>query len=205
MVNLACIVEGDGDVDAVPIAIRRIVQAIDPALILKIHPLRVPRTKLVKPGELERSIELAARRAGRDGAIFVVLDSDDDCPATLGPELLGRARKVRSDLPISVVLAKREFEGWFLASAESLRGLRGLANDLAPPSNPESIRGTKEWLTARMITGRSYVETLDQPALAASFDLLQARTASSFDKLFRDVTAVVEGFAVRQPPGLDSH
>src|SRR5436309_14858239 len=124
MVNLACIVEGDGDVDAVPIAIRRIIQSIDSGLILKIHPLRVPRTKLVKPGELERSIELAARRAGRDGAIFVVLDSDDDCPATLGPELLDRARKVRSDLPISVVLAKREFEGWFLASSESLRGLR---------------------------------------------------------------------------------
>jgi hypothetical protein len=201
MVNLACIVEGDGDVDAVPIAIRRIVQSIDPGLILKIHPLRVPRTKLIKPGEMERSIELAARRAGRDGAIFVVLDSDDDCPATLGPELLDRARKVRSDLPISVVLAKREFEGWFLASAESLRGLRGLASNLAPPSDPESIRGTKEWLTARMITGRSYVETLDQPALAASFDLLQARTAPSFDKLFRDVAAVVEGFALRQPPG----
>ena len=192
-VDLACIVEGDGDVDAVPIALRRIVQETDPSLTIKVHPLRVPRTKLVKPGELERSIELAARRAGRRGAIFVVLDSDDDCPATLGPELLGRARKVRPDLPISVVLAKREFEGWFLASAESLRGLRGLASDLKPPPDPESIRGTKEWLTARMTAGRSYVETLDQPALAASFDLLQARTAPSFDKFFRDVVAVIEG------------
>jgi hypothetical protein len=80
LVALACIVEGDGDVEAVPIAIRRIVQGLDPRLVLKIHhPIRVPRTKLAKPGELERSIELAARRAGRDGAIFVVLDSDDDC------------------------------------------------------------------------------------------------------------------------------
>ena len=198
LADLACIVEGDGDVEAVPIALRRIAQEIDPSLKIKIHrPIRVPRTKLVKPGELESYIELAARRAGRDGAIFVVLDSDDDCPATLGPELLGRARKARPDLPISVVLAKREFEGWFLASAESLRGLRGLASDLKPPSDLESIRGTKEWLTARMTAGRSYVETLDQPALAASFDLQQARTAPSFDKFFRDVVAIVEGFAVR--------
>lgn len=192
ILDLACIVEGDGDVEAVPIAIRRIVQEIAPGLALKIHPLRVPRTKLVKLEELERSVELAARRAGRSGAIVVVLDSDDDCPATLGPELLGRARRTRSDLPISVVLAKREFEAWFLASAKSLRGLRGLADDLEPPPDPEAIRGAKEWLSARMPEGRSYVETLDQSALTASMDLLQAREASSFDKLFRDLVAIVE-------------
>jgi len=192
-VVLACVVEGDGDLQAVPIAIRKIVQEINPGLGLKIHPLRVPRNKLVKPGELERSIELAARRVGSSGAILVIVDSDDDCPATLGPQLLARARKVRSDLPISVVLAKREFEAWFLASARSLRGLRGLASDLEPPPDPESIRGAKEWLAARMTSGRGYTETLDQSALTASLDLLQARTAPSFDKFFRDVVAIVEG------------
>lgn len=194
-VDLACIVEGDGDVEAVPVAIRRIAQEIQPGLALRIHhPIRVPKNKLVKPGELERSVELSARRAGRGGAIFIVLDSDDDCPATLGPELLTRARKTRSDLPISVVLAQREFEAWFLASARSLRGLRGLAIDLEPPPAPESIRGAKEWLNARMAADRSYTETLDQAALTASLDLQQARTSSSsFDKFFRDVTAVIEG------------
>lgn len=196
MLVLACIVEGDGEVEAVPVAIRRIVQEIQSALALKIHhPIRVPKTKLVKPGELERSVELAARRAGRGGAILVVLDSDDDCPATLGPELLARARTVRSDLPISVVLAKREFEAWFLASARSLRGLRGLAGNLEPPPDPESIRGAKEWLAVRMTTESGYTETLDQAALTASLDLRQARTAPSFDKFFRDVAAIVEGLA----------
>jgi hypothetical protein len=87
--ELACIVEGDGEVEAVPVAIRRIVHEIHPNLGLKIHhPIRIPRTKLVKPGELERSVELAARRAGKGGAILMLLDSDDDCPAALGPELL---------------------------------------------------------------------------------------------------------------------
>lgn len=192
VIPLACIVEGDGEVEAVPIAIRRIAQEIDPSLSLKIHhPLRVPRTKLVKPGELERSVELAARRTGVGGAILVLLDSDDDCPATLGVELLGRAKRVRPDLPISVVLAKREFEAWFLAAAESLQGRRGLAETLESPSDPESIRGAKEWLTAHMVEGRKYVETLDQPALAAAFDLLRARRADSFDKFFRDVVAIL--------------
>jgi hypothetical protein len=191
--DLACIVEGHGEVDAVPVIIRRIALQVAPNLALKIHqPFRVPRTKLVKPGELERSVELAARRAGRNGAILIVLDGDDECPATVGPELLSRAQRTRPDLPIRVVLAKREFEAWFLTAAESLRGRRGLTQDLAAPSDPESIRGAKEWLTARMTTGRRYVETLDQSALAAAFDLEKARLAGSFDKFFRDVLALVE-------------
>lgn len=191
--DLACIVEGHGEVDAVPVTIRRIAHQVAPDLALKVlQPFRVPRTKLVKPGELERSVELAARRAGRNGAILIVLDSDDECPATLGPELLSRAQATRPDLPIRIVLAKREFEAWFLAAAESLRGRRGLASDLVAPSDPESIRGAKEWLTVRMATGRRYVETLDQSALAAAFDLEKARLASSFDKFFRDVLGLLE-------------
>jgi hypothetical protein len=199
--DLTCIVEGDGEVEAVPIAIRRIVQEIAPGLALKIyHPIRVPRTRLVKPGELERYIELAARTAGRGGAILVLLDSDDDCPATLGPDLLDRARRARSDFAISVVLAKREFESWFLAAAESLRGHRGLPKDLESPLDPESIRGAKEWLAARFEPRRRYSETVDQPAFAKLFDLLQARKrAASFDKLFRDVQAVVGDLTKNQP------
>src|SRR5262249_6062139 len=125
--DLACIVEGHGEIEAVPVTVRRIARLVSPELVLKIHPpFRVPRNRLVKPGELERSVELAARRAGPAGVILVVLDGDDECPAALGPELLARAQKTRPDIPIRVVLAKREFEAWFLASAESLRGRRGL-------------------------------------------------------------------------------
>jgi uncharacterized protein DUF4276 len=191
--DLACIVEGHGEIEAVPVTIRRIALLVAPGVTLKIHqPFRVPRSKLVKPGELERSVELAARRAGREGAILIVLDGDDECPAVLGPELLARAQETRPDLPIRVVLAKREFEAWFLASAESLRGRRGLARDLEAPPDPEGVRGAKEWLSARMGAGRRYVETLDQPALAAVFDLERARRgAPSFDKLVRDVLGLV--------------
>jgi hypothetical protein len=197
--DLACIVEGQGDVRAVPVVIQRIVHGIAPGLAIKIHPFRVPRTKLVKPGELERSIEIAARRVGRGGAIFVVLDSDDDDPKVLGPELLARARKVRPDRFVSVVLAKRELESWFLAAAESLRGHKGLPNDLQAPLDPESIRGAKEWLATRFEPRRRYIETVDQPALAKLFDLLQARRAPSFDKLFRDVQAALADVLANQP------
>ncbi len=151
----------------------------------------VPKSKLLRPDELERAVELAARRIGSHGAIFIVLDSDTDCPAQLGPQLLQRAIQVRSDLPLAVVLAKHEFEAWFLAAAESLRGQRGLTKDLQPPADPEAIRDTKEWLSHRMESGRAYSETLDQPALAASFDLDIARQADSFDKCYRDIVRLL--------------
>jgi hypothetical protein len=196
---LTCIVEGHGEVEAVPLMIRRIAHAIDPGLAVKVvQSFRVPRSKLLKPGELERSVELAARRAA-GGAVLILLDCDDDCPAALGPELLARAKRSRPGLAVSVVLAKREFEAWFLAAAESLRGHRGLREDLESPADPEGIRGAKEWLTARMAGSRRYVETLDQSALAACFDLITARRAASFDKLYRDVFRLLRELEVRGP------
>jgi Domain of unknown function (DUF4276) len=180
--ELACIVEGQGDLEAVPILVRRIAQEQLPGTAVRVHPFRIPRTKLLKEGELERAVELAARRVGQGGGILILLDSDDDCPA-----LLARAARARSDFPVRVVLAHRELEAWFLAGAESLRGRRGLRNDLQSPEDPESIRGAKEWLTHHMPGGQRYVETLDQPALAAVLDLAASRRADSFDKLWRDI------------------
>ena len=192
-VQIGCIVEGHGEVEAVPILIRRIAERLYPELGIDTpHPIRVSRSKVVQKNELERVVELAARNIKGQGAIFIILDSDDDCPAQLGPVLLCRALQVRSDLPIAVVLAKHEFESWFLAAAESLSGHRGLKNDLQSPSNPEAISGAKEWLKQQMESYETYRETLDQPALTASFDLDQARQADSFDKCYRDITRLLD-------------
>jgi hypothetical protein len=155
-------------------------------------PLRISRSKLVRGQELERAVEFAARKTAGQGGILILVDSDDDCPAQLAPQLLARARKTRSNLPISVVLAKREFEAWFLASAESLRGRRGLPSDLAPPPDPELIRGAKEWIARRIAGGSTYSEALDQPALTAVFDLdLAAGRSDSFDKCRRKIISLI--------------
>ena len=155
-------------------------------------PIRVPRSKIVKEGELEQRIELAAQKIGGQGGIFVILDSDDDCPAELGPTLLDRAAQTRGDLPIAVVLANHEFEAWFLAAAESLRGKRELKNDIHSSRAPEAIRNAKGWLSERMGDNRTYRETRDQPALTALFDLEQARQANSFDKCYREIVRLLD-------------
>ena len=187
-VRIACVVEGHGEVQAVPTLIRRIAESFDPSMSVQIpHPIRIPRDRLIKSQELERAVDLAARTIRGSGAILILLDSDDAPPCQLGPELLGRARIARGDTPIGVVLAKREFEAWFLASAESLRGVQGLPLDLEPPPDPEAIRGAKEWLSDRMQEGNPYSPTLDQQVLTDHLDIDLARRAGSFDKCYRDV------------------
>jgi len=196
-IRIGLVVEGHGDFKAAPILFRRIGYDIDPSVPLDVQqPIRRPRSSLVRTtGELERAVELAALKARPRGGVFVLLDSDDDCPAKLAPLLLARAESAGMGLPVSVILPQREFEGWFLAAAESIRGKRGLPTDLAPPQNPEEIRGAKRWLRERM-HGHVYSETIDQPALAAVFDLDQARAAKSFDKCYRELRLLIERFRV---------
>ena len=192
-VKIGCIVEGESEVETVPLLIRRIAANLYPELpIVVLPPIRRPRNQVVKENELERAVEFVARQIGGQGAIFIIFDSDDDCPAELGPALFHRASQARSDLPIAVVLAKHEFEAWFLAAVESLRGQRGLRNDIHPPNDPEAIRGAKEWLSQQMENSRTYRETRDQPALATLFDIEQARQADSFDKCYRDITRLLD-------------
>ena len=191
-VKIGCIVEGHGEVEAVPILIRRVAACHYPELTTVIPtPIRIPRNKVFKVGELERAVGLAVRNIKQQGAIFIILDSDDDCPAQLGPSLLHRISQIFRNMPIAVVLAKHEFEAWFLAAAASLRGKRGLRSDIDPPNDPEAIRGAKEWLRDRMQSGKTYRSKRDQPALAALFDIEQARQADSFDKCYRDIVRLL--------------
>lgn len=191
--KIGCIVEGQGDVAALPVLIRRIAAECYPEMEIDIpRPIRVNRTQVILPDQLEQEVELAVQRIGGNGAIFIIFDSDDDCPAQLGPELLNRASQVRDNLPVAVVLAKCEFEAWFLATAESIRGQRGLIDDIASPNNPEAIRDAKGWLSKRMEDSRTYRETRDQPALTALFDIDQARKANSFDKCYRDIVSLLD-------------
>jgi hypothetical protein len=186
--TIAAVAEGHGEVAALPILLRRIAAEIAPDLYLEIPPpFRTGRQALVRPGGLERVVQVQGDRVAARGGVLVVLDADDDCPAALGPHLLERIRATRPDRRTAVVLAVREYEGWFLASAESLAKQRDFPADLKAPIDPESVRGAKEWLTKRR-PGRPYKETADQAALTQRLNVRIARERSpSFDKLWREV------------------
>ncbi|MXZ72229.1 MAG: DUF4276 family protein [Acidobacteria bacterium] len=192
MFRLATIVEGHGEVEAVPILLRRIAEQVAPALSLRLpRPIRVNRQRVLTAGELERAVEFAARQGQTGGGVLVLLDANGDCPAELGPQLLRRATEARGDRAIRVVLAASEYEAWFLAAAGSIAGRHGVHPGTVRPKHPESIRDAKGWLSKQMPTGQRYRQTLHQPAFTAIFDLEAARTAPSFDKLWRDVSALL--------------
>ena len=202
-VHVACVVEGHGEVAALPILLRRIHQAVAPSTPLHVaRPVRVPKTKLVRPDGLERAVRLAARLCPRPCALLALLDADDDCPAVLGPQLLARAEAVLRDIPTGVVLANREFEAWFLAGLSSLGGKRGLPQDVSHVDQPESIRDAKGFLGGLMDSPRSYSPTADQPAFTATFDMNAARaTSDSFDKCCREVERLLRSPGKSLPSG----
>lgn len=192
---VAPIVEGHGEETAVPILLRRLNEAMEPSRWLTINePIRVKAQAFFKMGDdFRRFVSLAAGKAAQEqGGVLILMDCEDDCPATLGPKLLAAAKGVRGDVPYLVVLARREFETWFIAAAPSLQGVCGLSGDLTTPDYFEDIRDAKGWLGRQMPNG--YKETEHQQRLAARFDLTQARRADSFDRLFQRLPGFFASF-----------
>jgi hypothetical protein len=189
MTMIVSIVEGHGEVKTVPLLVRRI--AAEMAIpVYAPRAMRLPKGKM--KNELPRMLALAraeVKQAEQNGGVLIVLDADDDCPAKLGVELRSKAQAAFADLPVVVGVANKEFEAWYLAAAVSLRGQRGLPNNLEPPLHPETIRNAKGWLAARMAQG--YTETLDQEALAAKMDFTQAEIAPSFRRFRQRVSDLI--------------
>jgi hypothetical protein len=183
--KVATIVEGDGEVAAVPLLLRRVAEWRTPEVCPDVlPPIRVRRDRFLnRDEEFQRYLRLAAAKCEDGGWILVLLDADDDCPAQLAEQVLTRAAACVAHLRVSVVFATREFEAWFIAAAASLDGHRGFAFEPADIIDAETPRDAKGWLRQRM-AGGTYGETTDQPAFSARFNLQQAFDGSrSFRKL----------------------
>lgn len=193
MTRLVAVVEGRGEVAAVPM-LRRIglERGLDPALHA-LKPIRVSRPKLVRPpgdghDEVARVVRLAVGTLrGRDG-VLVLVDADEDEPLGLERDLRRRGTPPAGDVPLAVVAATREYASWFLAAAASLAGRRGLPAVLHDHPDPESVRGAKEWLSRRM---RPQGEGRGSPRSAAE---LLARTG--------DRTTMTRGRILQADPEL---
>lgn len=185
MSAVASIVEGDGEVAALPILLRRLSQwrgAVGYVDVLT--PIRVQKDRFLnRPQEFSRHLKLAAAKCGDAGWVLILFDADDDCPAKKGAAVLARARDVIPHRRVAVVLANREYEAWFIAAAASLHGIRGFKYlDAQAPADPEVPRNAKGWIRDHMPAG--YGETTDQPAFTAQFDLdLAYQYSRSFRKL----------------------
>lgn len=195
------IVEGHGEVSAVPVLLRRLLEAACTYEVGVNEPIRQPRSRLVREESLRRAVRLALLQPDCAG-LLILFDADDDCPKILAPTIQGWAQAEARDVPCIVIMPVREYEAWFLASLESLRGMRGLGSEVVSPASPEEMRDAKGFLERHLPPGRSYMETADQAALTARFDLGEAYTRSrsfrhlviSFGDLLRRMGAPLDSW-----------
>lgn len=188
MIQIASIVEGHGEVTALPVLLRRLNEwHPGRGYAYPLPPIRVDRDRFLnREDEFRKQLLLAAAKCGEQGWILVVLDADDDCPATLAVEVCQRAKQHVPHQRLSVVLVKREYEAWFIAASRSLDGCRGFHCPDKIPADAEMPRDAKGWLRQHMTSG-AYSEVRDQPAFTTHFDLQQAFDNSrSFRKLCKE-------------------
>lgn len=186
------IVEGHGENNSIRTLLQRIwSELLGGGYVEVVKPIRWSRGRLIQSSELGRAVDLAALKlkaaeADERGLVLILVDADEDLPCELGPRLLDEARKRRPDVDISCVVAKVEYETWFVAAARSLGRHLDLAHEEVP-EDPERQRAGKAWIQ-RHFQGVKYSETVDQPAMTAEMDLGECRRRSpSFDKLCREL------------------
>ncbi len=185
MIKVAAIVEGYGDYHSVPSLIAKIgvalgVQAIAP------NPIRSGEwKKLRRPGDLEKSLEIAASR--NPDLILIILDLEDDCVVNEVDQCTPRVANWLAGRAIRVEFAFiiREYESIFLSAPSCL----GEANLNLLPAHPESERDAKGHI--KKVTGRRYKETQDQERLTKALDVKEAYYGSrSFRHLCKAVTGL---------------
>jgi hypothetical protein len=183
---IAPIVEGHGELHAVRALITRVAAELLDGWVEVAQPFRLDSGKMRRPEELERAVRVQAARVGAlKGGVLVLRDGDDaDCPVSLAAELRPPPGLVA--VGVEVVIARYEYEAWFLAAAESLRGHPDVRDDATAPADPEARRDAKGALEAMM--RESYKETRHQVAFSALMDLRAAHDRSrSFRRMVNAV------------------
>lgn len=189
--GIATIVEGDGEVQALPLLIRRICQDEFASYPHVPPPIRIHRDSFLRQADYrERYLTLARGKAQSVGAaaILVLLDGDEDCLVAMCQSCQPSIAAVANGMAYAMVVARVEFESWFLGAIDTV--VWGDQGPLLVPDDPEGVKNPKAWLKSKLRPGRTYSETVDQPALAAQFDWRAARgRCRSLDKLCRELGA----------------
>ena len=166
--HIGLIVEGPGDLAAVPELFRRWIQSRGEWRDVLGKPLSTNgKGNMTTPNGIEGFVTAAAGRPGCV-AVVVVVDADGDPACQLGPELLARAAAV-SRRTVVVCVAVTTFESWILASAGS-PGLEGL--EFSESGSPDRA--------LRLQLGGRYVKVTQQAGLASriDFDVASDRSPS---------------------------
>jgi len=211
--RIVLFVEGDSDLDAVPVLVRRILNEINPweYLWLDHDAFRVHGVENLSGNNQHKWLNWlgTAYKRGNVGAILLLLDGDADkfegqlfCASIAARTLAERARDAGAGklFSLACVFACRELESWLIAGVESLRGKllpdgrSGVRSHAPLPEADTEItpRGAKEWLDGQM--DRGYKSSTDLQPLTQLLDLncVRKRNPRSFRRLENAVHQLAE-------------
>ncbi len=196
------IVEGVGEVEAVPLLLRRLLQEE-----FARYDWQVAKPKcahgcgnLLASGGLERFIEYAQPGGA---AVLVLLDGDsvatlppdqrpeEDCAPGFAQLLARRAAAIRPQVPVVIVVVTWEYEAWFLASIETME-ITGLSSYHAEMADTRSPKG---WIDRHLPPGQKYLETIDQAKMTHKLDFRRVEERSrSFRRLKNALSQLLEAY-----------
>jgi hypothetical protein len=210
MKRLVLLVEGEGDVQAVPSLVGQLLAQLPDdcqgQLFLDNAPMRIGGLHQItgkRQGDLARHLGNAAKRPNL-GAALLILDGDADrvagqpfCAVEAARALAQQATKAGAGARFSfaAVFLRQEYESLLLAVADQLPGLKpGVA---LPPAPEESPRDAKGWLHENLADG--YNPTDRQLDLTrAVTDWTPVRLLRCFQRLEHALTELAGAVATGQ-------
>lgn len=212
MKRIVLFVEGQGDVDAAPVLISKLLNEQNAFCIASLdpNPFRVGNAAtLIRNGMRDWCRHLqSARKRDNTAAIILLLDGDldrvngvDFCPYTVAQLLASKARDLGAGVNFSVAIAfaLQEFESWLIAGIESIAGAQlpdgrnGIKAGTVAPVNDLEVapRDAKKWLSSASHSG--YKESRDQVLLTKCIDweLVKNRPMRSYLRLENAVSQIV--------------
>ena len=219
MRRLVLFVEGNGDVDAVPTLVKRLLKETGERYdtVVDHAPFRVGSLgKLMKEDfrDWKRFLGASLKRPNV-GGVLLILDGDIErvggkvfCAVEAARSLAGAAMHIGAGktFSVAIVFAIPEYETWLIAGVASLAGQRLTdgrlvdANAKAPEGDLEARpRDAKRWL--RAIVAGGYNPPRDQAALTRLVDLeaIRARKLRSFRRLESAVSSLLEAIRSNRP------
>lgn len=192
MFNIVPIVEGDGEIEAVPLLLRRLLWEKLGRYDWRVKPPKNAHGcgSLTSSEGIERFVRYALSEQCH--GILILIDRDairslsdserppEDCVADFARYIGKRVSAINPSVPVAIVVACHEYEAWIVASIESM----GIPGADAYQGDVEGLRSPKGWINARLPQGKQYKETIDQVKMTAKMDLALVETQSrSFRRL----------------------
>ena len=193
MRRLVTLVEGPGDMAAVPVLLHKLLRhnsVFDwqPGDSMRVGGLIPLRKRLSSFAETLR----IKMHSGLCHGVLVLLDLEDGCPRDEAWALATEFASFGLPYPVCVVFAHREYEEWLVASLPTIAPQTQLLADGLTRNYPiEGKRGVKEWLTSNMPRGSIYKETTHQEEFTRSLDISLAQECRSFRRLVKAFDEVI--------------